>query len=324
MRETRVAGGPKVKTTVAAIVVCGALALNACGDGNEESEAPTTAGGPEALEVLFVQWGPPGEPYSRKMDLATISAADGTVRVLSETPEVSEKDPARSPDGSKIAYSHLGNLEVIDADGTGRTVLTDPPSGLRLYDGEPAWSPDGKTILFTRTQLDDDLGENSLMTIDAGGGEPRPVELPTEASGGVWSPDGSKLAYTEEPSYEIVVADADGGSPRRVTDDTMRGAWDPTWSPDGERIAFQGDALYVVDADGSNLRRLDTYGEKPDWSPDGTQIVFEKFPPGPEGKFLSVIDADGSGGEQELTTEADIPKGYGDYMVEPDWYSSSD
>src|SRR5262249_49437685 len=76
------------------------------------------------------------------------------------------------------------------------------------------------------------------------------------------------------------------------------------WSPDGEYIAFasnrDGDInVYVMDADGSNVRRVtrDLPGSqlKPTWSPDGTRLAF-----GSAGQIAG-IDADGSN-YQQLTT----------------------
>lgn len=59
----------------------------------------------------------------------------------------------------------------------------------------------------------------------------------------------------------------------------------PAWSPDGTQIAFHSnregsDDIYVMDANGRNLRRLTTHAAMdlhPQWSPDGCCIVYQSF-----------------------------------------------
>jgi Tol biopolymer transport system component len=57
----------------------------------------------------------------------------------------------------------------------------------------------------------------------------------------------------------------------------LAGALMPTWSPDGSRIAFTNGHIWVMQADGSNLRQL-TRGDGvdlwPTWSPDGSTIAY--------------------------------------------------
>jgi Tol biopolymer transport system component len=93
---------------------------------------------------------------------------------------------------------------------------------------------------------------------------------------------------------EIYVMNADGTQQRQVTTFTAgkpftADLFDPAWSPDGNQLVFEvrnskkGDppnrrALFVVNADGSALRKLTDWslnaGDSPDWSPDGTVILF--------------------------------------------------
>ena len=119
-----------------------------------------------------------------------------------------------------------------------------------------------------------------------------------------WSPNGKRIAFggnlgalrNNRVEYaEIFVMNADGSSARRLTNVTdgkkpfsidIRG---PAWSPDGKQLVFEVEnfetadppnrrALFVVDADGSNLRQLTPWslnaGDNPDWSPDGRLILF--------------------------------------------------
>ena len=71
----------------------------------------------------------------------------------------------------------------------------------------------------------------------------------------------------------------------RVASLTTGGEWNdeqPRWSPDGERIAFKSNRggsynLYVMNADGTNVRRLTEHGANdhdPAWLPDGQSMVF--------------------------------------------------
>ena len=61
--------------------------------------------------------------------------------------------------------------------------------------------------------------------------------------------------------------DADGGNKRKLTD---HGGMQPSWSADGSQIAYEGVAkkeasVWVVNADGSDDRRITEDGRHPDW-----------------------------------------------------------
>ena len=75
------------------------------------------------------------------------------------------------------------------------------------------------------------------------------------------------------------------------------------WSPDGKRLVFEAGtsprgepanslALFVVNADGSGLRRLTPWslnaGDRPDWSPDGELILFKAPAKGQHGNLYTI------------------------------------
>ena len=91
-----------------------------------------------------------------------------------------------------------------------------------------------------------------------------------------------------------------GGGAFRLTkeEDTL-----PVWSPDGKQIAFSSKRdgswqVYVMNADGTNVRRLTTgsaNNDYPAWSPDGNYIAFSSTREG-RNFDIYVMDAfDGSG-----------------------------
>jgi TolB protein len=85
----------------------------------------------------------------------------------------------------------------------------------------------------------------------------------------------------------------------------------PVWSPDGSKIAFESwrdgaRAVYVMNADGTNLRRLsaDTGASEyaPEWLPDSQRLIFRSiyrpFGGGQPNVLTYQVNADGSGLQQ--------------------------
>jgi Tol biopolymer transport system component len=100
------------------------------------------------------------------------------------------------------------------------------------------------------------------------------------------SPDGTKIAYCslrQDQYSEIYVSNADGTGEQRMTKISTGDSCGPAWSHDGKRIAFysfalthpsRNPAVWVMDSDGSNLRRLAEHAISPSWSPNDRQIAF--------------------------------------------------
>jgi len=122
--------------------------------------------------------------------------------------------------------------------------------------------------------------------------------------GPAWSPDGARLAFNgllwSSQRCGLYVARADGSDMQQISD---RCDYDrPAWSPDGTRLAFSPsdrDTIYVVNADGSNLRPLFSFSPvrpvgNPTWSPDGTQLAFDVLELS-DSNYIYVMNADGSG-----------------------------
>lgn len=133
------------------------------------------------------------------------------------------------------------------------------------------------------------------------------------------SPDGSKLAFLAAygpldgdaaDHVDLVVTDRDGGNRRVLRSSSwVRDGGEPTyapsWSPDGRRLAFVvryragGSTLYVIDADGTGLRRvtgrsLDTRSPaRPAWAPAGNRIAIDLARTSDGDPEIHTIGADG-------------------------------
>ncbi len=194
------------------------------------------------------------------------------------------------------------DLVAVDVDGGNPRVLLSERSILLA----PAWRPDGREILVTSYRT----GRPQLWAFRLADRSFRPLGGRANAMGGVYSPDGGRIAFTvtQGANTDIWVMAADGSGARQLT---RAGSIDvsPTWSPDGRRIAFTSDRagtpqLYVMGADGSGARRITfqgNYNQTPVWSPRGDQIaftarderkVFDVFVVSPDGGGVARITQD--------------------------------
>jgi len=115
-----------------------------------------------------------------------------------------------SPDGTRLVYAAPtgGDLFVVDVNGGARRPLLSTPAS-----EQPAgWSADGRKILFTRSY--DQTGRNGdvfVMSADGTG-----VRRLAHGFAGCWSPNGSKILYTQSFASALFVMNADGSHKRRI------------------------------------------------------------------------------------------------------------
>jgi Tol biopolymer transport system component len=175
------------------------------------------------------------------------------------------------------------------------------------------WVPGGTDILITNDEAFSPDHPLRPAIVHADGSGKRPLEATRDPSFnlgcGDVSPDGRSIVvegFTADGSQNgiYLVRASDGGGLRVVSESAPgESIGDPIFSPDGTRIAFfrtkaafgpQGaGALFTVDVDGSNLRRITPWGGAfmdQSWSPDGQWIIYQR----PYG-VLTMVHPDGSG-----------------------------
>jgi TolB protein len=262
-------------------------------DGGENAEAYFSADGRQ----LIFQSTRPGVPCDQIFimdadgrNVRMVSNGEGRTtcgfffpsgdRILySSTHEHSTQCPA-PPDYSQGYVWPLHPFDIYSArpDGSDvRRVAASPG-----YDAEATISPDGSKIVFTSTR-DGDL---DIYVMDADGSNvTRLTDEPGYDGGAFFSPDGSRIIYrARHPESAEELADY-----RRLLAQNMirPGQLD----------------IYIMDADGSNKRRITNNGAAnfaPFMHPDGQRIIFSSNLGDPAGRNfdLYLINIDGTGLER--------------------------
>jgi len=219
---------------------------------------------------------------------------------------------AWDPHGSRLVVPRNGALYVFDVDGGGYRRLSPDCGARKCYDMHPAWSPDGRSIVFARQVA---ARSQALYSITPDGSNfTRLTHLPGQAGHATWSPNGRSIAFDfwDEEHSRLYVMAADGSHLKLLRSGTnATGPSVPAWSPDGTEIAYLvtpqagtvfSAEIWVARANGSKRRRLyrsalwlETWG-RPVWSPGGRYIAFAVgLSEDREKSGIYIVNADGTG-----------------------------
>ncbi len=238
-----------------------------------------------------------------------------------------------SPDGGQIAFSGIVGrrrgdegqrlaIYLVGADGSGLHRVPRTSNGFG-----PVFTPDGRSLAFTRSrQREPRRGRNgkirrrgfegaTVWLLDLATGTARqvtPWRNGLEYFASSFSPDGTTLLATRQDDRrtdepEPVALNVGSGAVSRLLVDGLF----PIYSPDGSEVAViregarEDTDLYVVEADGTGVRRLTRTPRLAEffasWDPSGERLAYMRFGRGSSeatslgiGDTLMQVNADGT------------------------------
>jgi len=226
-------------------------------------------------------------------------SARATSQIVSVELATGKRTEETSGPGLKLMPQFLPDGRVGFLTKSGRDEGVGYTQGKGTFPGSlrsPAWSPDGKQVVYEKVDYSPRPQNQLLYSWDPDYEYRYTDVFPS------FSKDGMLLITNKDVDSSIVTMDADGGNKRVVYKAIDGLAFAPSWSPDGQWIVFgfgsflQGrrsnpGKIMMARRDGTDAQEL-TSGMPnagfPNWSPDGKEIVFRSW--GPDEMGLRILN----------------------------------
>lgn len=170
-----------------------------------------------------------------------IDLSNNITTLLAGTRNEQARQPSWSPDSAQIVYTvkRVGVLQIWTMTSTGKAQEQLLRSGSAFSDYMPAWSPDGKIIMFSQNNSLPPLAPAWLMSLryeDRNLNNAIKINAEAPVVDVRFAPDGYWLAFEsvsadpKGPNQDIYIMNALGGDRRRLTTDPATD-FDPAWQP---------------------------------------------------------------------------------------------